>query len=303
VRELQHAAVWCSVLILAAAGCASRPAVTSDKSEPAQPAQSKRDNTAVVAQGVATLRGRVTYEGEPPKPQDLWPQMRAVGGGAFCLMGPGAREDRVWVVKDGNVANVAVWIRPSIDQYFTFTAEDKKSWPEEVIVDQPFCHFEPHVSVAFVKYFDGKDSVGTGQRIKIRNSAPVTHNVKWQGDSRAVVGGNRTLAADGDAFLHNPAEPNPEKPTLGPNWLVPVRLKCDIHTWMEGYLWVLETPYTAVTKEDGTYEIKGIPARVDLQLVVWHEGLPEGKKFLFGSTGQQIKLAAGDNTRDFKFKK
>jgi hypothetical protein len=116
-----------------------------------------------------------------------------------------------------------------------------------------------------------------------------------------VPGGNRTIAADGEAFfLHNLSDPSPDPPKLAPNWLVPVSLKCDIHTWMEGYLWVLETPYAAVTKEDGTYEIKGIPAGVELQLVVWHEGLPEGKKFVFGSSGQQANLAPGDNTRDFK---
>ena len=137
----------------------------------------------------------------------------------------------------------------------------------------------------------------------MRNSAQMTHNVKWHGDSRTVAGGNQIVLAGGEVFLHNLSDPRPDPPRLAPNWLVPVSLKCDIHAWMEGYLWVLETPYAAVTKEDGTYEIKGIPAGVGLQLVVWHEGLPEGKKFVFGSAGQPINLAEGDNTRDFKIKK
>jgi hypothetical protein len=298
MRELRHAA---SFLLLLLAGCESRPSAITDKSKPAKQASSKHEKSAIVGQGIANLRGRVTYDGEPPKPKDIRKQILAVGGGAFCFMGPQGGEDRVWVVKDGNVANVAIWIRPPTDKYFTFTAEEKKSWPEEVTLDQPFCHFEPHVSVAFVKYFDGTDSVSTGQKIRMRNSAPVTHNTKWQGDPRTVPGGNRTIAADGEAFfLHNLSDPSPDPPKLEPNWLVPVSLKCDIHTWMEGYLWVLETPYAAVTKEDGTYELKGIPAGVELQLVVWHEGLPEGKKFVLGSSGQQVNLAPGDNTRDFK---
>jgi hypothetical protein len=303
--KFRHAAGWCLLLMLAALGCESRPRVTTGQSQPTPPTTAKQEKTAIVAQRTANLRGRVTYDGNPPKPQDIRKQILAAGGGAFCFMGPRGGEDRVWVVKDGNVANVAIWIRPPTDKYFTFTAEDKKSWPEEVTLDQPYCHFEPHVSVAFVKYFDGKDSVSTGQKIKMRNSAPVTHNTKWQGDPRTVPGGNRTIAADGEPFfLHNLSAPGPDPPPrLEPNWLVPVSLKCDIHTWMEGYLWVLETPYAAVTKEDGTYEIKGIPAGVGLQLVVWHEGLPEGKKFVLGSAGQPINLAEGDNTRDFKIKK
>jgi hypothetical protein len=288
---------------MGALGCESRPVVVTQKSEPAKPAQAKGEKTAIVSQGIANLRGKVSYDGEAPKPQNIRKQVLAAGGGAFCGRGPRPFEDRVWVVNDGNVANVAIWIRPPPDKYFTFTGEEKKSWPEEVTLDQPFCHFEPHVAVAFVKYFDGKDSVGTGQKIKMRNSAPVTHNAKWRGDPRTVPGGNRTIAPDGAIFLHNLSDPGPDPPKLEPNWLVPLSLKCDIHAWMEGYLWVLETPYAAVTNEDGTYEIKGIPAGVNLQLVVWHEGLGEDKKFVFGSGGQQINLAPRDNIRDFKIKK
>jgi hypothetical protein len=84
---------------------------------------------------------------------------------------------------------------------------------------------------------------------------------------------------------------------LSPHWSVPVRLNCDIHKWMEGYIWVLETPYAAVTKDDGTYEIKGIPAGAEVMVVTWHEagGWGEG-----GSGGKKMTLKEGDNEFNFK---
>ena len=38
------------------------------------------------------------------------------------------------------------------------------------------------------------------------------------------------------------------------------QLKCDVHNFMTGGIFVAENPYNAMTKEDGTYEIKDVPA-------------------------------------------
>jgi hypothetical protein len=63
---------------------------------------------------------------------------------------------------------------------------------------------------------------------------------------------------------------------------------------MDGYIWALDTPYAAVTGADGTFEIRNIPAGDELQLVVWHEGLP-APGFLGTGQGQKIVLNAGEN--------
>jgi hypothetical protein len=60
---------------------------------------------------------------------------------------------------------------------------------------------------------------------------------------------------------------------------------------------VFDHPYYAVTKEDGTFEIKDAPADVPLEVVVWHESmgdtLKKGKK-------EDITLKPGDNTKNFE---
>jgi hypothetical protein len=255
------------------------------------------EKTPIEGKGVATLKGMITFAGDVPKSADNSETMKKQADNAHCLKddpkNPDPSHGRTWMVKDGKVANAVVWIRPPDGKYFQFSDDEKKTWPTEVKVDQPFCHFEPHVSVAFPKYYDGKSKkmVETGQKMDVHNSATITHNTKWVGDPRKVPGGNETLAPKRDIPL-----------ALETDWTVPVRLNCNIHTWMEGYIWVLETPYAAVTKEDGTYEIKNIPAGVPVQLVVWHEDLPDDG-FVKGKKGEAITLMSGDNTKDFQIKK
>jgi len=185
------------------------------------------------------------------------------------------------VGKDGGVKFAAIWIRPPDGQYFKFTDAEKADWPKEVVVDQPFCHFEPHVSVAFPKYSEGKKTVETGQKLKVHNSAPISHNTKWAGDKRDVPGGNETLKSGADIPLDLP-----------PNWTTPVTLNCDIHKWMAGYIWVLPTPYAAVSQADGSFEIKNVPAGAKVMLVVWHEGAGFGEG---GAKGKEVTLKEGDN--------
>ena len=49
-------------------------------------------------------------------------------------------------------------------------------------------------------------------------------------------------------------------------------MKCDVHPWMGAWVSVLPNPFFAVTKADGKFEIKDLPAGT-YQIEAWHEKL------------------------------
>jgi hypothetical protein len=65
-----------------------------------------------------------------------------------------------------------------------------------------------------------------------------------------------------------------------------VPFKCDVHGWMNAYVGVLDHPYFAVTKEDGSFELKGLPPGT-YTIEAWHERL--------GATTQSVTLAAKES--------
>src|SRR5207248_1886685 len=70
----------------------------------------------------------------------------------------------------------------------------------------------------------------------------------------------------------------------------PMALACDIHPWMKGYMMVFNHPFFAVTKEDGLFEITGVPAGAQ-NLVVWQEKVGYVTKGL--ARGQEVTVHAG----------
>jgi len=72
-------------------------------------------------------------------------------------------------------------------------------------------------------------------------------------------------------------------------------LLCNVHPEMEGYVYVVETPYYAVSAKDGSYEIKDVPAG-KYTLKIWHEKLK----------GQEVAVEVperGNATVDFEIHK
>jgi hypothetical protein len=65
---------------------------------------------------------------------------------------------------------------------------------------------------------------------------------------------------------------------------VMIQLSCSLHTWMRGYLGVLDHPCFAVTLADGSFLLKGVPAG-EYTLEAWHEKL--------GTQTKRITVEAG----------
>jgi hypothetical protein len=117
------------------------------------------------------------------------------------------------------------------------------------------------------------------QKLKILNSDPVGHNTNMQGGGKANAL-NATIPANGSA----PYDPGGESAE-------PFAVSCSIHPWMSARMLVRDSPYVAVTKPDGTFELKNVPAGVPLEFRIWQEA----GKFLQDVTvnGQAEKWSKG----------
>jgi plastocyanin len=123
---------------------------------------------------------------------------------------------------------------------------------EPVPFDNKNCRFEPHA--VFVR---------NGQPLNITNSDVIAHNthtypLRNRGISEVIKYGAETDKDRGLTVMYN----KPEK--------LPFRVKCDFHTWMEGYQLTLNHPFAAVTKKDGSFEIKDLPTGKHT-FIIWQE--------------------------------
>jgi hypothetical protein len=245
--------------------------------------------TKFASTGTATLKGKVTIDGEPAEIETLNKQVDKLVSESQnkdqCLAAPADEKgQQKWKInKDDTVRDVFVWVAPPEGQYFDVDM-NKKSWPEKVVIDQPHCAFVPHAAVLFPGAYnpDKPDEPrSSGQKFIVKNSASFNHNTAWTG------GENKILPAGKE----EPVELEPSDD--------PVILHCDIHKWMDGVVRVYNHPYAAVTNEKGEYEIKDVPVGDGLRIFVWHE---EGK-YATDEKGDKLTLKAGDTTtKDFKFK-
>ncbi|MBV9121731.1 MAG: hypothetical protein JO112_00035, partial [Planctomycetes bacterium] len=238
--------------------------------------------------GWGTLKGKVTLAGDKPKPGEIVdPNKDPKVCSCQAAKDKGDTLDQSWKVgNDGGVANVVVWLRAPKGKVFR-VPDDKKKVEEPVTLAQPFCAFEPHVLVMFPSYYDvkAKGQKKTGQQLRVINNAlqpePISHNTKADPADSGVNDSHNELIPAGKELLwdFNPSKKN----ASGGEQLI--NFSCTIHTWMKGYGWVFDHPFTAVSSGDqkndprgfGSYEIKNAPADVDLELVYWHEGMSEPK--------------------------
>lgn len=116
---------------------------------------------------------------------------------------------------------------------------------EEVLLDQKRCVYAPHVL-----------GVQVGQKLRIRNSDEVLHNIHGEGFMNP--GFNKAQPAGHDEVR---VFQTPE---------LMFQMKCDIHPWMSAHIGVMEHPYFAVSDAAGRFEIKGLPAG-KYSLTIWHE--------------------------------
>ncbi len=130
-------------------------------------------------------------------------------------------------------------------------------------VDQHGCKFVPHVLAM------------TPGEIEVKNSDDILHNIH----TYSTV--NPSINKAQPKFKKVMTE-KLEKPEF-------IKLTCDVHSWMLGWVAVLPTPFFGVTDANGTAKIENVPAGKQ-SIEVWHETLGKQTREVEVKAGQVAKV-------------
>jgi hypothetical protein len=166
------------------------------------------------------------------------------------------------VGKNGALQNVVVYLKD--------VSAGKAPPTDTISLLNSHCMFNPRVQAAYV-----------GQQIRIGNDDPVLHNTHPRNAENNVTIYNIALPSKGFSVT----KPLPTRPEL-------IKVQCDVHEWMLGWIWDFDNPYFATTGDDGHFTIKDVPPGT-YTLVAWHEAA--------GEKSTPVTVAAGQTvTADFQ---
>jgi hypothetical protein len=245
------------LLVLAVAGLLSAGACAL-----AQPAE---DLKPLKAPGRGTLRGRVVWEGPLPDLTEINKTLRQARDRMpnYLLPRDGRIEQQVWQISPGGgVRNVMVYLMPPPGTYFAMEKDDldpvKAKWRKDVVMEVVELAYQPSHVILFP---GGRDAEGkvvkTGQGFKIRVRDPEPFNVKVCGDA----------SNPGYNWLVPPGE---EREAAIVPARAPVSVSDNLHRWLQGWVRAFDHPYAVLTDGDGRFEIRNVPAGVQVRVQAWH---------------------------------
>ncbi len=201
--------------------------------------------------------GKVSYAGTAPKPATI----KITKDQAVC--GKTSQVESSLLVSAGKgVQNAVVKIADPKD------GKKMAAPPQNATVDQNGCKFNPRVVI-----------VAAGAPVDILNNDGILHNIHtWPKNNKAF---NKAQPK----FRKKMTETFPEPDVI--------RVACDVHSWMTGYIIVAEHPYYGLSDEGGAFKIAGVPAGT-YTLEYWHEKLGT-------QTAKVTVPASGSVTADFEY--
>ena len=205
----------------------------------------------------ANVTGKIVFKGTTPSPKKLL----ITKDEEVCGKGAVERKE-VDVTKDGGLRHVVVFLEG---------VSKGKPWQktsEGFVLDQKKCAFLPYLLV-----------IPKGAEATILNSDQALHNIHAY-----------ELIGKASRTLFNVAQPK-FKPKVTQKLAVrkgntAVRIECDAHNWMLGWIFVADSPYAVLVEEDGSFTIDEIPPG-KYKLNAWHPFL--------GTAEKEVQLSAGGN--------
>jgi uncharacterized lipoprotein NlpE involved in copper resistance len=250
--------LFTAVMLLVLVGCSNKQETTT---EPAKATTAAPPPTPIDPATVGEVTGKISFAGAKPQPQRI-----VMDDDPTCLQkhhGPVFAEDGA-VNGNGTLSNAFVYVKAGAEKY-TFAPP-----ADPVVLDQDGCMYKPHVV-----------GLMTGQTLKIVSSDDTTHNIHPMPKDNPEWNMSQ---APGSAPI--------EQKFARPEIMVPV--KCNQHPWMRAWIGVTSNPFFAVSGNDGTFAIKGLPPG-DYTIEVWTAA--------FGTQEQKVTVGAKETkTVDFKFK-
>ncbi len=198
-----------------------------------------------------SLSGSIMFDGTPPPAKELNVDTDAEHCGKQY-------SENLIVGKSGGIKNAVVSVSG---------IASGKAWqfPANFTFDQHGCVFKPHVMLLKPK---------TGG--EVLNSDPIGHNVHTI--SKGIFNVNKKMKANTEMQVK---KTKLRKPGV-------IRVKCDLHSWMSAWWYIAESPYTALTDENGNFSIGDIPPGT-YQLKIWHEKLGESEQTITIEAGSEAK--------------
>jgi hypothetical protein len=215
---------------------------------------------AALQLNAADVTGKITLKGTPPAAPSIDAIKTDPNCGKFYTEVP---KMKFFVVgAGGELADAVVTLKGD-----GLAGKSTGESAAPVLLDQVKCEYVPYVT-----------AVQTKQKISVRNSDPVMHNVH----PIPSVSGNKEAnkaqmpkAADIDFVFEKPEDF--------------LKFKCDVHSWMFSYITVVDHPYFAVSGKDGTFTIKNVPDGKYTLEAVHRKG---------GKASKEIEVKGGNVTQD-----
>lgn len=175
----------------------------------------------------ATIVGKMVFNGRVPKRTIIPTKDKSVCGGM-------RKEPKILVGKNKGVQEGIVYLKK---------VKQGKEWPalESVpVLDQKNCRFVPSVQI-----------IRRGE-FEILNSDPVLHNTHGYLCKKLGKKCKRTAF---NVALPNQGQTIKKKLKRAGT----VKVDCDAHGWMLGWIQVVDNPYYAITGDDGSFSMTDVP--------------------------------------------
>ncbi len=157
------------------------------------------------------------------------------------------------VSESGGVANTVIWIEGDLSKAPPYHYQELTL--KKYQMDQAQCDFTPHVLLA-----------PAGIPVEIHTLDATVHGVMgFTPEGRNIF--NLTFPQPGYSVRKIFSEGGPHG------------LRCAVHPWMNGVIFIQTHPYFTVTDTDGRFKIPKIPEG-KFQVFAWHEQLGRVKKTL-----------------------